>query len=222
MRAPGRLFPTPGLQHAQFAFHCALAASACSRLTGRRSITQGRRITLEMCPIEGPLCCSSPVNNHKASKKKKNTLQMMCLGGNKPGFSIQSGEMTQSLKNINVYSHIMSDVAKPHVASSRSKRRCLVFRNGLSVSVTELIVTTKLKAVTRSALVSHLWHLNKAKPVYNKVFFFFLENNFCFISTSNTCTSVVNILCNPSQHPYLCHGQVLLHCVCSTFDVATC
>uniref|UniRef100_A0A6B0TTH7 Uncharacterized protein n=1 Tax=Ixodes ricinus TaxID=34613 RepID=A0A6B0TTH7_IXORI len=47
MKAAGRPFPTPGLQHAPFAFHCALAARARSRLTGRPSITKGRRLTLE-------------------------------------------------------------------------------------------------------------------------------------------------------------------------------
>lgn len=47
MRAAGHLFLTPGLQPAPFAFHCALAARARSRLTGCPSITEGRRLTLE-------------------------------------------------------------------------------------------------------------------------------------------------------------------------------
>uniref|UniRef100_A0A147BRA2 Putative secreted protein n=1 Tax=Ixodes ricinus TaxID=34613 RepID=A0A147BRA2_IXORI len=54
MRAAGRLFPTPGLQPAPFAFHCALAARACSRLAGRPSITKGRRLTLDARQLKDP------------------------------------------------------------------------------------------------------------------------------------------------------------------------
>ncbi|CAN8032546.1 unnamed protein product [Ixodes persulcatus] len=97
VRKAGRLFPTPGLQHVPFAFHC--AARALPRLPGRPSITEGRRLMLEM----GQLKDLPAVLVTSKKKKRKSTLQIMCLGGNKPGFSIQPGETTQSLKNINVY-----------------------------------------------------------------------------------------------------------------------